>query len=110
MLPVVIPAAPGSPHLATCIASLPDDCVVYVVSEEPQAGTHVPVASRDGFAARANTGLGAAQADGHAAARERDDDRVREVQRHERRREPTSGVESVAERSPPSPPRRPRLV
>lgn len=68
MLPVVIPAAPGSPHLATCLASLPDDCVVYVVSEEAQGGTHVPVSNADGFAARANAGLGAAQADGHDAA------------------------------------------
>lgn len=71
-LAVVVPAAPGSPWLEPCLASLvgeePD--AIYVVSEEPPpAGLplspqHVP--GRGGFAARANAALAAARGDGHA--------------------------------------------
>ena len=69
MLPVVIPSAPGSPHLSACVASLPADTAIYVVSEEaPGVGQHVPVPEGAGFARRANAGLAAARADGHRSA------------------------------------------
>jgi GT2 family glycosyltransferase len=69
VLPVVIPSAAASPHLAACVASLPSEAAVYVVSEvDPSLGTHVPVSVDAGFARRANAGLAAAQADGHRAA------------------------------------------
>ena len=68
MLPVVIPAAPGSPHLSTCLSSL-GGAPVFLVSEEGRGGaTHVPVPTSAGFSARANAGLAAARAQGHAAA------------------------------------------
>ncbi len=69
MLPVVIPSAPASPHLTGCVASLPANAVVYVVSEEhPGVGQHVLVPESAGFAQRANAGLAAARADGHRSA------------------------------------------
>lgn len=73
MLPVVIPAAPDSPHLDDCLASL-GDAPTYLVGE----GRTVAVAEDAGFAARANAGLAAASADGHTAALLLNDDtRVR---------------------------------
>lgn len=60
-LPIVIPAAPGSPWLADCVRSARADGAetIYVVSEEPgPSGTeHVPIHHSFGFAVRANRGL-----------------------------------------------------
>lgn len=74
-LPVVIPAAPGSEHLATaCAAAIKDGARrFYVVSEQapedcPGSPSHVAVAATAGFATRANAGLRAAARDGHRAA------------------------------------------
>lgn len=69
MLPVVIPSASASPHLAACVASLPANTAIYIVSESDHGvGQLVPVPIDAGFARRANAGLAAARADGHRAA------------------------------------------
>ena len=69
MLPVVIPSAPGSPHLRDCVDGLLGAAGIYVVSEQdPEVGQHVAVEDGAGFAHRANAGLAAARDDGHRAA------------------------------------------
>jgi len=71
-LAVVIPAAPDSPWLSACVASVQaqNPFAIYVVSEAAptDAVHHVAADPEDGFAARANRGLRRAHADGHARA------------------------------------------